>query len=49
MLARLQKLPNVGDTVEFDGRRYTVTEIEGHRVAKVKIEVAEASSASLST
>ncbi len=47
MLARLQKIPSVGDTVEFDGRRYTVTEVEGHRVAKVKIEVAEASGASL--
>jgi CBS domain containing-hemolysin-like protein len=39
VLARLQKIPKVGDSFEFEGRRYTVEEMEGHRIAKVKIEV----------
>jgi CBS domain containing-hemolysin-like protein len=38
VLARLQKIPKVGDSFEFEGRRYTVEEMEGHRIAKVKIE-----------
>src|SRR5437660_6451390 len=38
VLARLQKIPTVGDAFEFEGRRYTVEEMEGHRIAKVKIE-----------
>jgi putative hemolysin len=41
VLSRLQKMPGVGDSVEFEGRRYTVTEVEGHRVAKVKIETVQ--------
>jgi len=41
VLARLQKIPNVGDAFEFEGRRYTVEEIEAHRIAKVKIETLE--------
>ncbi len=38
ILARLQKIPERGDTFEFDGRRYTVEELEGHRIARVRIE-----------
>jgi CBS domain containing-hemolysin-like protein len=38
VLARLQKIPQVGDSFEFEGRRYTVEEMEAHRIAKVKIE-----------
>ena len=38
VLARLQKIPQVGDAFEFEGRRYTVDEMEAHRIAKVKIE-----------
>jgi putative hemolysin len=41
VLARLQKIPAVGDSFEFEGRRYTVEEMEGHRIAKVKIETLE--------
>ncbi|MGC2195605.1 MAG: hemolysin family protein [Terriglobales bacterium] len=41
VLARLQKIPTVGDSFEFEGRRYTVEEMEGHRIAKVKIEMLE--------
>jgi len=41
VLSRLQKIPAVGDTFEYEGRRYTVEEMEGHRIAKVKIETLE--------
>ena len=38
VLSRQQKIPQVGDSFEFEGRRYTVEEMDGHRIAKVKIE-----------
>lgn len=38
VLSRLQKIPQVGDSFGFEGRRYTVEEMEAHRIAKVKIE-----------
>lgn len=38
VLARLQKIPSPGDTFEFQGRRYTVLQMEGHRIARVKVE-----------
>jgi CBS domain containing-hemolysin-like protein len=38
MLARLQRIPNVRDQFEYEGRRYTVDELEGHRIARVRIE-----------
>ena len=38
ILARLQKIPDLRDTFEYEGRRYTVDELEGHRIAKVRIE-----------
>src|SRR5438128_5340504 len=41
MLARLQKIPRVGDGFDYDGHRYTVEEMEGHRIARVKIEKLE--------
>src|SRR6267143_886879 len=41
VLSRLQKIPRVGDSFEFESRRYTVAEMEGHRIARVKIEKLE--------
>ncbi|HEV2396980.1 MAG TPA: hemolysin family protein [Candidatus Sulfotelmatobacter sp.] len=38
ILARLQRIPNVRDSFEYEGRRYTVDELEGHRISKVRIE-----------
>jgi CBS domain containing-hemolysin-like protein len=38
ILARLQRIPRQDETFEYDGHRYTVQEIVGHRIAKVKIE-----------
>jgi CBS domain containing-hemolysin-like protein len=38
ILARLQRIPAARDTFEFEGRRYTVEELEGHRISKVRVE-----------
>jgi putative hemolysin len=41
VLARLQRIPRVGEGFEYDGHRYSVAEMEGHRIARVKIEKLE--------
>jgi putative hemolysin len=38
VLSRLQKIPAPGDSFEYHGRRYTVLQMEGHRIARVKVE-----------
>src|SRR5438093_1347969 len=38
MLARLQKIPELGDACYYGGRRFTVEEMDGHRISKVKVE-----------
>lgn len=38
ILSRLRAIPRGGETFAFDGRRYTVLEVEGRRVAKVRVE-----------
>jgi putative hemolysin len=38
VLARLQRIPRVGDTFDYEGHRFSVEEMEGHRIAKVQIE-----------
>jgi len=38
VLARLQRIPRVGEGFDFEGHRFTVDEMEGHRIAKVRIE-----------
>jgi putative hemolysin len=38
MLSRLQKIPSVGDSCYYGGRRFTVEDMEGHRIARVKVE-----------
>jgi CBS domain containing-hemolysin-like protein len=38
ILARLQRIPELRDTFEYEGRRYTVDQMEGHRIARVRIE-----------
>src|SRR5438105_6369298 len=40
MLSRLQHIPQSGDCFEYQGRRFTVTKMEGHRIGEVKIESA---------
>ncbi len=41
ILARVQRIPRQGESFEYEGHRYTVQEIEGHRISKVKIEKLE--------
>jgi putative hemolysin len=41
VLTQLQKIPAVGDSFEYEGRRYTVATMDGLRVELVKIEPAQ--------
>jgi CBS domain containing-hemolysin-like protein len=41
ILARLQKIPRQGESFDYEGHRYTVQTLDGHRIAKVKIEKLE--------
>ncbi|HEY2019023.1 MAG TPA: hemolysin family protein [Bryobacteraceae bacterium] len=44
LLFRLGKIPQVGESVDYNGRRYSVLEMERNRIARVRIEkVAERS------
>jgi len=38
LLTRLGKIPKGGETVEFEGRKLTVTEMSGNRISKVVVE-----------
>jgi putative hemolysin len=38
VLARLQRIPTLNDSFEYEGRRYTVIAMDGLRVDTVKIE-----------
>ena len=38
LLFRLGAIPHAGDTVDHDGRRYTVLEMDRNRIARVRIE-----------
>jgi len=38
VLSHLQKIPQSGDAFEYRGHRFTVLQMEGHRIARVKIE-----------
>jgi CBS domain containing-hemolysin-like protein len=46
VFARLQKIPAVGESFEYEGRRYTVAEMDGRRVTKVRVETLEPQTAS---
>jgi len=39
VLARLQRIPRVGSSFEFEGRRFTVTAMDGLRVDLVRVEL----------
>jgi putative hemolysin len=38
MLSRLQKIPAPGDSCYYGGKKFLVEEMEGHRIAKVRVE-----------
>jgi CBS domain containing-hemolysin-like protein len=41
VLMRLGHIPEVGESVVFEGRRLTVVEMEGRRIAKIRVEAVE--------
>jgi len=41
VLARMQKIPRPGEAIDFEAHRFTVVEMDGHRIAKIKVEVAK--------
>ncbi len=41
MLAKFQRIPAAGESLEYERRRFTVLEMDGRRIAKVLIEKAE--------
>jgi len=41
LLTRLGHIPRNGESVEYDGRRLTVVEMEGRRIAKIQVEPVE--------
>ncbi len=41
MLARLERIPAAGDAFEYEGRRFTVLQMEANRVARVRVDRAE--------
>ncbi len=46
LLSRLQKMPTGGEALDYEGRRFVVEEMEGHRIATVRIEPVPAPPAS---
>src|SRR5579862_1778195 len=38
LLARLGRIPHGGEVVEYEGRRFTVVEMSGNRISRVRIE-----------
>ncbi|MGA9904318.1 MAG: hemolysin family protein, partial [Terriglobales bacterium] len=39
LLSRLQKMPTGGEAFEYEGRRFIVEKMDGHRIATVRIEL----------
>lgn len=48
LLSRLQKMPAGGEAFDYEGRRFVVEKMDGHRIATVRIEPAPAPSAAVS-
>ena len=38
MLAGLGRLPEIGDVVEVEGRAVTVVELDGRRIARLRVD-----------
>ena len=48
LLSRLQKMPAGGEAFDYEGRRFVVEKMEGHRIATVRIEPVPVAPASAS-
>jgi len=46
LLSRLQKIPLGGEEFDYDGRRFIVEKMDGHRIAIVRIEPVPAAASS---
>src|SRR5271169_921022 len=49
VLSRLQKMPTGGEAFDYEGRRFVVEKIDGHRIATVRIDPLPATPASVAT
>ena len=49
VMARLQRIPQPGDSVEFEGHRFTVEQMEAYRIARVKVERVESATSPVLT
>jgi len=38
LLAQLGHIPTTGESIEYNGRRYTIAEMSGHRISRVNVE-----------
>ena len=45
MLSRLQKIPAVDDSCYYGGKKFVVEEMDGHRIARVRVEDAQPAAA----
>lgn len=45
LLTRLGRIPQGGEHVDYEGRRMTIVEMSGHRIARVRVEKAPATTA----
>ncbi len=41
VMAQMQRIPKPGDSFDFEGRRFTVEQMDAYRIAKVKIETVQ--------
>jgi CBS domain containing-hemolysin-like protein len=41
LLSRFGRIPVEGDSVDFEGRRFTVVELAGRRISKVRMQPIE--------
>jgi putative hemolysin len=41
LLMRLGHIPNEGESIDFEGRRLTVVEMDARRIARVRVEPVE--------
>jgi putative hemolysin len=44
LLSRLQKMPTGGEAFDYEGRRFSVEKMDGHRIATVRIEPVQVTS-----
>ena len=38
VLMRLGHIPRAGESVDYEGRKYTVVEMEGRRISKIQVQ-----------